>query len=98
MLVLTRRGGEGIIIGAEIVITVLEVKGTQVRIGIEAPTDISIYRKELYLDIVGANKKAVLKDRDCLKNLLSGMLSKEKEAVQGYEKVGKGAGKDGKMD
>ena len=97
MLVLTRRGGEGIVIGEQIVITILEVKGTQIRIGIEAPKDVSIYRKELYLDIVGANKKAVLNDRQRLETLLSGMLNK-KEEVEGYEQVGKGAGKDGKVD
>jgi len=97
MLVLTRRGGEGIVIGEQIVITILEVKGTQIRIGIEAPKDVSIYRKELYLDIVGANKKAVLNDRQRLETLLSGMLNKKEEA-EGYEKVGKGAEKDGKAD
>jgi len=96
MLVLTRRGGEGIVIGEQIIVTILEVKGTHIRIGIEAPKEVSIYRKELYLDIVGANKKAVLVDRQRLKTLLSGMLNKEE--VEGCEKVGKGAEKDGKMD
>jgi len=95
MLVLTRRSGEGIIVSEQIVITVLEVKGTQVRIGIEAPKEVSIYRKELYLDIVGANKKAVLSDRCHLEKALSGIL--KMNAIEESEKVGKGAGDDGKM-
>jgi carbon storage regulator len=48
MLILTRRAGESIIIGDDIVITVLNWKSNQVRIGIEAPKDISIHREEIY--------------------------------------------------
>ncbi len=93
MLVLTRRGGEAIVVGEKISITILEVRGTQVRIGIEAPKEVSIYRKELYLDIVGANKKAVLIDRQRLSTVLSKM-----KAVETPEVVGKGVEKNGKMD
>ena len=88
MLVLTRRAGEGILVGEGITVTVLEVKGTQVRIGIEAPKEVSIYRKELYLDIVGANKRAVLIDRQHLKDVLSGMRKGEEKRQE--EPVGKG--------
>lgn len=48
MLILTRRVGETLIIGDNIVITVLDVKGNQVRIGINAPKDVSIHREEIY--------------------------------------------------
>ncbi|MDO5291520.1 MAG: carbon storage regulator CsrA [bacterium] len=58
MLALTRKVGESIIIGKDIEITVLEVKGEQVKIGINAPKEISIYRKEIYLQIQEANKEA----------------------------------------
>lgn len=48
MLILTRRVGETLIIGDDVVITVLGVKGNQVRIGINAPKDVSIHREEIY--------------------------------------------------
>ncbi len=48
MLILTRRPGERLCIGENIVVTILAVKGTQVRIGIAAPRDIAIDREEIY--------------------------------------------------
>ena len=48
MLVLTRKSGEAINVGDEITITVLEIRGNQVRLGIEAPLTVVIQRKELY--------------------------------------------------
>ncbi len=58
MLALSRKVNESIMIGSEIEITVLEVKGDQIKIGITAPKSIPIYRKEIYLQIQASNKEA----------------------------------------
>jgi carbon storage regulator len=58
MLILTRKGGESLRIGDDVRITVVEIKGNQVRIGIAAPTTMRIYREEIYLQIQSENIKA----------------------------------------
>ncbi len=71
MLALSRKKNEALIINNNIEITVLEVKGDQVKIGISAPKEIPIYRKEVYMQIQEANKAAVDADgMDALKALL----------------------------
>ena len=69
MLALSRKKNEAIVINNDIEITVLEVKGDQVKIGITAPKEVPIYRKEVYLQIQEANKAAV-EGMAALKNLL----------------------------
>jgi len=58
MLALSRKVNESIMIGNDIEITVLEIKGDQIKIGIKAPKYVPIYRKEIYLQILESNKEA----------------------------------------
>lgn len=53
MLILTRRIGESVIVGDDVTITILGVKGNQVRLGINAPKDVSVHREEIYRRIQG---------------------------------------------
>ena len=62
MLALSRKKNEALIINNNIEITVLEIKGEQVKLGISAPKDVPIYRKEVYVQIQEANKEAVNMD------------------------------------
>lgn len=59
MLALSRKQGEAIVLGNDIEVTILEIKGDQVKIGINAPKSIPVYRKELYIQIKNANQEAI---------------------------------------
>lgn len=72
MLALSRKKGEAIVINNNIEVTVLEVKGDQVKIGISAPREVPVYRKEVYAQIQQANEDAVnVEGIEVLQNLLS---------------------------
>lgn len=62
MLALTRKKGEALVINNNIEITVLEIRGDQIKIGISAPKDVPIYRKEVYLQIQQENEAAISAD------------------------------------
>ena len=72
MLALSRKKNEALVINNNIEITVLEIKGEQVKLGISAPKDVPIYRTEVYVQIQEANQEAVsVEGMEALKNLLS---------------------------
>ena len=60
MLVLTRKIDESIIIGDDIKITLVDIRGDQVKIGIEAPREISVHREEVYREIQAENRRAAM--------------------------------------
>lgn len=70
MLALSRKKSEALIINNNIEITVLEIKGEQVKLGISAPKEVPVYRKEVYMQIQNANEEAVSADGlEALQNL-----------------------------
>ena len=78
MLVLTRKSGEGIVIGDDVTITILENKEGRVRIGIEAPLEKKVYRQEVYERICQENKEASQWDLKKL-DVLSSVLPKKRD-------------------
>lgn len=60
MLILTRRAGESIHLGEDIIISVLSMKGKQVKLGIEVPEDLPVYREEVFKKIQQENEQAIL--------------------------------------
>ncbi|MBO4903269.1 MAG: carbon storage regulator CsrA [Lachnospiraceae bacterium] len=70
MLALSRKKNEALVIDNKIEVTVLDIKGDQVKIGISAPKEVPIYRKEIYLQIQEANKAAMEPEMaEALKNI-----------------------------
>ncbi len=80
MLVLTRKKGEGVIIGDDIEIEIVEIKGGTVRIGLTAPQDKKIYRQEVYLKIQQENRKATEWKVSSLDSLLAATKIAKKES------------------
>jgi carbon storage regulator len=66
VLVLTRRANQSIMIGHDIVVTVLEVRGDQVRLGIKAPRSIDVHREEIFVQLQQANRDAVAQSGEAL--------------------------------
>ncbi|HWS38534.1 MAG TPA: carbon storage regulator CsrA [Actinoplanes sp.] len=66
MLVLTRRAGESVMIGDDVVITVLEARGDVIRLGIQAPRDVQVHREEVYRELQEANRSAASPGADAV--------------------------------
>ena len=69
MLALTRKKGEALVINNNVEITILEIRGDQIKIGVNAPKEVPVYRKEVYLQIQDSNKEAMQADLEALKKL-----------------------------
>jgi len=83
MLNITRRVGETIVVGDNIEVNILEVKGKQIKIGIDAPEEISIFRKEIYLKIIEENKLAATPKKKEIETIQS-LWNKKKNIWQSY--------------
>ena len=79
MLILTRRVGESVIVGDDITISVIEVRGDAVRIGIQAPRSVSVHREEVYLELQKANQQAAGASDAAIDQVI-GELSRNKRA------------------
>ena len=70
MLALSRKKNEALVINNNVEVTILDIKGDQVKVGITAPKEVPVYRKEVYLQIQEANKEAVKSENlDALKEM-----------------------------
>ena len=67
MLVLTRKSGEKLRIGKDIVISVVSKVRGSIKLGIEAPREVSVYREEIYQSVMNANRNSIAKKSICLK-------------------------------
>lgn len=70
MLALSRKKGESIIIGNDIEISILDIRGDQIKVGITAPKDVSVYRKEVYIQIQDENKAAIYNAAPAMADLM----------------------------
>ena len=77
MLILTRKVGESIAIGDDIQVSVVEIKGTQVKLGILAPKDVTVHREEIYLKIQEENRRASQVSTDTLGSVEDLILKKD---------------------
>jgi carbon storage regulator len=66
VLILTRRIGENVIVGDDIVISIVDVRGDSVRIGIQAPKSVTVHRKEVWLELQAANSAAAASSDDAV--------------------------------
>jgi carbon storage regulator len=78
VLVLTRRPGESVMVGDDVVITVLDVRGDVVRIGIKAPRSVQVHREEVYKELQRVNRESASPDDDAVR-ALSKLLRSEQE-------------------
>jgi carbon storage regulator len=69
MLVLTRRAGESVMIGNDVIITVLEARGDVIRLGIQAPRDVQVHREEVFRELQAVNREAASPTEDAVRQV-----------------------------
>ena len=77
MLVLTRRAGESVMIGNDVIITVLEARGDVIRLGIQAPRDVQVHREEVFRELQAANREAASPTEDAVRAITKMLQSPE---------------------
>ena len=96
MLVLTRKSNQSIMINNDIEVTVVEIKGGTVKIGITAPRNVQVYRKEIFEEILRENLSAAVSEKEKLSKistLLSSKMIRKTDAEDAKQKEG-GTGKE----
>ena len=78
MLVLTRKRNQSIMVNDNIELTIIDIQGDQVRVGINAPKDVKVFRKEVYVEMTQENKEASNVTMDALSMLKSAILKQKK--------------------
>ena len=79
MLVLSRRLGESVVIGDNVVVTVLEIRGDVVRLGVDAPRAVQVRRQELLAEVTESNRAAASPDEDAVAGLSRMVSDKDEE-------------------
>jgi len=77
MLVLSRRAGESVVLGEDVTVTILEVRGDVVRVGIDAPRSLKVHRAELLAQLEQSNRQAASPSEDAVANLARALGERE---------------------
>lgn len=85
MLILSRKIGEAIVVANDIVVRIIDIKGGQVRLGVQAPGEVSVHREEIYQRILEENKKAALEAPDDLSGVMTVFGRKSQPSPDGRE-------------
>lgn len=83
MLVLSRRVGDSVVIGDDVVVTVLEIRGDVVRIGIDAPREVAVRRQELLAELADSNRAAASPDPAAVSDLSSLVSKRNRPDTEG---------------
>src|ERR1044071_6960730 len=81
MLVLTRRAGESVMIGNDVIITVLEARGDVIRLGIQAPRDVQVHREEVFRELQAANREAASPTEDAVRAVTEMLQTREERGL-----------------